>query len=72
MLYCGCYHNYVIETDQYLVPFGVTKKNYSKLFCMPYTRTQMYDGLYRMLTIRPFIICSTFVDIIHYFLGGIK
>ena len=45
MLYCGCYHNYVIETDQYLVPFGVTKKNYSKWFCMPYTRTQMYDGL---------------------------
>ena len=37
MLFCGCYHNYVIEPDQFLVPFGVTRKNYSKWFCMPYT-----------------------------------
>ena len=26
MLFCGCYHDYVIGPDEYLVLFGVTNK----------------------------------------------
>ena len=52
MLFCGCYHEYVIGPVQYLVPFRVTRKNNFGWLCMPYTRAQLYDGLFGTVTKR--------------------